>query len=64
MERALFHSENCYRVPNIRIRGYMCKTNMPSNTAFRGFGGPQVGNFLESRVMRVRNSCQNIAGKF
>ena len=42
MERAVFHSDNCYLIPNIRLRGYVCKTNIPSNTAFRGFGGPQV----------------------
>ena len=42
MERAIFHSDNCYLIPNIRVRGYVCKTNIPSNTAFRGFGGPQV----------------------
>ena len=42
MERAVFHAENCYLIPNIRVLGYMCKTNLPSNTAFRGFGGPQV----------------------
>ena len=42
MERAVFHAENCYLIPNIRVLGYMCMTNLPSNTAFRGFGGPQV----------------------
>ncbi|KAJ8605889.1 hypothetical protein CTAYLR_000597 [Chrysophaeum taylorii] len=41
MDRAIFHSENAYRIPNFRVRGYCCKTNTPSNTAFRGFGGPQ-----------------------
>ena len=42
MERALFHMDNAYRIPNIRGTGYICKTNVSSNTAFRGFGGPQV----------------------
>lgn len=42
MERSLFHCENAYKVPNLRVRGYICKTNIPSNTAFRGFGGPQA----------------------
>ena len=41
MERAMFHSENSYRVPALRVTGHCCKTNLPSNTAFRGFGGPQ-----------------------
>lgn len=41
MERALFHMENSYSVANVRGRGFLCRTNLPSNTAFRGFGGPQ-----------------------
>lgn len=41
MERALFHCENAYKIPNLRVAGHVCKTNIPSNTAFRGFGGPQ-----------------------
>lgn len=41
MERALFHMENSYSVANVRGRGFLCRTNMASNTAFRGFGGPQ-----------------------
>ena len=42
MDRALFHSENCYKIPNMKVTGHVCRTNLPSNTAFRGFGGPQV----------------------
>uniref|UniRef100_K7FMW0 Xanthine dehydrogenase/oxidase n=1 Tax=Pelodiscus sinensis TaxID=13735 RepID=K7FMW0_PELSI len=41
MDRALFHMDNAYNIPNIQGEGTVCKTNMPSNTAFRGFGGPQ-----------------------
>ncbi|XP_008323589.1 xanthine dehydrogenase/oxidase [Cynoglossus semilaevis] len=41
MERALFHMENAYSIANVRGRGFLCRTNLPSNTAFRGFGGPQ-----------------------
>ncbi|MBX2806950.1 MAG: xanthine dehydrogenase molybdopterin binding subunit [Hyphomicrobiales bacterium] len=40
-DRAMFHSDNCYYLPNVRITSYRCKTNTQSNTAFRGFGGPQ-----------------------
>ncbi|CEL96661.1 unnamed protein product [Vitrella brassicaformis CCMP3155] len=40
-ERALFHCENVYFIPNTSFVGHVCKTNIPSNTAFRGFGGPQ-----------------------
>jgi xanthine dehydrogenase large subunit len=40
-DRAMFHSDNAYYLPNITISSYRCKTNTVSNTAFRGFGGPQ-----------------------
>lgn len=39
--RAMFHSDNAYYLPNVTITSYRCKTNTVSNTAFRGFGGPQ-----------------------
>lgn len=42
MDRALGHSDCCYKIPNVRVKGNMCYTHMSSNTAFRGFGGPQV----------------------
>jgi xanthine dehydrogenase molybdopterin-binding subunit B len=42
LDRALFHVENAYHIPNLRVTGRVCRTNLPSNTAFRGFGGPQV----------------------
>jgi len=57
MERALFHMENCYLIPNIRGQGYMCKTNIPSNTAFRGFGGPQGMMFAESWIGDIAVTC-------
>jgi xanthine dehydrogenase/oxidase len=50
MERGLFHLDNCYNIPNVRGVGFTCKTNLPSNTAFRGFGGPQ-GLFLAEHWM-------------
>jgi len=40
-DRAMFHSDNAYFLPQVRIRSYRCRTNTVSNTAFRGFGGPQ-----------------------
>jgi xanthine dehydrogenase large subunit len=40
-DRAMFHSDNCYYLGNVGITSYRCKTNTQSNTAFRGFGGPQ-----------------------
>ncbi len=40
-DRAMFHSDNAYYLPNVTITSFRCKTNTVSNTAFRGFGGPQ-----------------------
>ena len=42
LERALFHIDGAYAIPNVRVVGRVCRTNLPSNTAFRGFGGPQA----------------------
>ena len=42
MDRALFHLDNAYYIPHVRGVGFCCRTNLPTNTAFRGFGGPQV----------------------
>jgi xanthine dehydrogenase large subunit len=41
LTRALCHADNCYWLPHVRFRGLPCKTNTVSNTAFRGYGGPQ-----------------------
>ena len=41
LTRALCHADNCYFLPHLRFRGLPCKTNTVSNTAFRGYGGPQ-----------------------
>jgi len=40
-DRAMFHADNCYYFPHVEIVSHRCKTNTVSNTAFRGFGGPQ-----------------------
>jgi xanthine dehydrogenase large subunit len=40
-DRAVFHVDNCYFIEDIHITSFRCKTNTQSNTAFRGFGGPQ-----------------------
>ncbi|MGB5624708.1 MAG: xanthine dehydrogenase molybdopterin binding subunit [Woeseiaceae bacterium] len=40
-DRAMFHCDNAYYLENVRIVSHRCKTNTVSNTAFRGFGGPQ-----------------------
>eukprot|EP00850_Spirogloea_muscicola_P006424 SM000030S11433 [mRNA] locus=s30:612063:618646:- [translate_table: standard] len=52
-ERAMFHSDNVYAIPNVRINARVAKTNLPSNTAFRGFGGPQGMIVAENWLERV-----------
>ena len=42
MDRALLHADCVYKCPNTKVVGHCCRTNHASNTAFRGFGGPQV----------------------
>ena len=39
--RAMFHCDNAYHLPAVELTGYVCRTNKTSQTAFRGFGGPQ-----------------------
>ncbi|XP_057800195.1 xanthine dehydrogenase 1-like isoform X2 [Salvia miltiorrhiza] len=53
LERAMFHSDNVYEIPNVRIKGMVCFTNLPSNTAFRGFGGPQGMLIAENWIQRI-----------
>jgi len=50
LDRALYHLDNAYRFPNVRFVGVPCVTNTPSNTAFRGFGGPQ-GMMITENIM-------------
>ena len=49
--RGMFHFENSYKIPVSSVTGYLCKTNLPTNVAFRGFGGPQ-GMFLAENMIR------------
>lgn len=53
VERSLSHIDNVYKIPNVYVRGRLCKTNTVSNTAFRGFGGPQGLFFAECFVEEV-----------
>lgn len=53
LERAMFHSDNVYEIPNVMIKGNVCYTNFPSNTAFRGFGGPQGMLITENWIHRI-----------
>ncbi len=47
MTRALCHVDNCYWLPDVALHGFSGKTNTQSNTAFRGFGGPQGAVAIE-----------------
>ena len=55
MTRALTHSDNCYSFKHFIAKGYICKTNTVSNTAFRGFGGPQGMLAIENILDNVAN---------
>ncbi|HEY9054204.1 MAG TPA: molybdopterin cofactor-binding domain-containing protein, partial [Rectinemataceae bacterium] len=50
LSRTLLHATGAYRIPNVRVTGYMCRTNLPSFTAFRGFGAPQAFFAIESAL--------------
>ena len=53
LERTLFHATNSYFIPNVKTTGISCKTNLPPNTAFRGFGGPQGMFVIESAIFKA-----------
>lgn len=53
LERTLFHCTNSYYVPNVTATAYSCRTNLPPNTAFRGFGGPQGMFVIESAIAQA-----------
>ncbi|HEX4631481.1 MAG TPA: xanthine dehydrogenase molybdopterin binding subunit [Chthoniobacterales bacterium] len=55
-DRALFHLDNSYYIPNVEFRGRVVKTNLASNTAFRGFGGPQGMLVIEEILDRIARS--------
>lgn len=72
LERSMTFCDNAYKIPNMKIRGKLCKTNTATNTAFRGFGGPQgmmvaeqfitqVASYLKKPVEEIRflNLYQN-----
>jgi xanthine dehydrogenase molybdopterin binding subunit/xanthine dehydrogenase small subunit len=52
-DRALFHIDNCYFLPNVDVFGRVAKTNNVSHTAFRGFGGPQGMVAIEDVMDRI-----------
>ncbi len=52
-DRALFHLDNSYYIPAVEFRGQVAKTHLSSNTAFRGFGGPQGMLVIEEILARI-----------
>ena len=53
LDRTLFHATNSYFIPNVKATGISCKTNLPPNTAFRGFGGPQGKFVIEAAIYKA-----------
>ncbi len=53
LERTLFHCTNSYYIPNVKAVAYSCRTHLPPNTAFRGFGGPQGMFVIESAIAKA-----------
>jgi len=53
MERTLFHSTNAYFIPNTEVTVHSCRTNLPPNTAFRGFGAPQGIFVIEAAIAKA-----------
>jgi xanthine dehydrogenase large subunit len=53
LERTLFHCTNSYFIPNVKAKAYSCRTHLPPNTAFRGFGGPQGMFVIEAAIAKA-----------
>ncbi|MDR3665803.1 MAG: molybdopterin-dependent oxidoreductase [Ignavibacteriaceae bacterium] len=53
LDRTLFHAVNSYYVPNVKATAISCRTNLPPNTAFRGFGGPQGMFVMEAALYKA-----------
>lgn len=63
LDRAMFHADGSYYIENMSVDGWVCKTNTHSNTAFRGFGGPQGNMTIESIIEDIavylkKDSCE------
>ena len=53
LERTMLHADSAYFVPDIEIEAAICRTNIPPNTAFRGFGGPQGVAAMEHVMQEI-----------
>lgn len=58
LERTLFHASNSYNIPHVKVTAHSCKTNLPPNTAFRGFGGPQGMFVIEAAIDHAAKELQ------
>jgi len=58
MWRALFHCDNAYLIPALAASGWICKTHKTSQTAFRGFGGPQGMLVIEEILDRIARTLR------
>ena len=60
----MLHSDNAYYLPNFRVTGRLCRTNLPSNTAFRGFGVPQgvanIENIIEEIALHLGKDALDV----
>ncbi len=63
LERTLFHCTNSYFIPNVTATAYSCRTNLPPNTAFRGFGGPQGMFVIESAINKAADELKITAAE-
>ncbi|XP_069464775.1 xanthine dehydrogenase/oxidase-like isoform X2 [Ambystoma mexicanum] len=57
MTKSLLSIDSAYNIPVVRVTGHMCKTNLPSNTAFRGFGAPQGVMITETWMSNIALTC-------
>ena len=58
--QAVIKCENSYSIPNFKVRGRTCKTNLASNTAFRGFGGKQGTSKIHHAYFLSENAHQKL----
>jgi xanthine dehydrogenase large subunit len=58
VDRAMFHADNAYYLDNVVITGYRCRTHTASNTAFRGFGGPQGMLAIENILDHIARTLE------
>lgn len=58
LERTLFHATNSYHIPHVTVTAHSCRTNLPPNTAFRGFGGPQGMFVIEAAIDHAAKSLK------